>query len=1395
MKIVPLWIVFCVIFVSSTNGGRRFKHQSRGSDADDNAEWELNSRGLVSHIVNLDVLPDVSVAENNKGEIIVNLENSSAASAWKPGWYLMSTNVRQRQGLEVKQVAIVKKILNVNIVSPTKVKVHGIDVSALDLLQEAQVFLRYPHTTSKYGHRQKRYVSNLLSDALDKISFHAIDADESINFNFDPKTGQATHTYNVYKEEAGKFAKLEKLSGGQNSAVPRDADFRLSCKNCYEQRHTGYTMDLQIERRNKTATVKKFLMQSDVSTDLNVEFELSFQKALGLSERIIMENTSSTILRSIPVVVVDQKLPHIQLVISYSKTVFLEINATSHGPIDYNGEFHIRGNYTMTSTESSGQVPKTDLTTTSWSSSVHSFSGRSSKPYVISMSLYQEVTLHASVKWSEHDASIVFAPPEVASFKPVLFAYTSNDEYSRCETATLTVDGLFAHNKSDFVAKAFDKTIWDLALISTSFVHKTLMTETVSHICSANCGGLAADVSGKAMEDLCGPAGDRIVRGDSNFHKLTLLQGDFILFRSEESENASWCGKPGRRCHQCVWSDNGDSNVDACADRLMSAAAASRLTSLGHLAKKEWPNRKLVVLEAWDEPTSDHSQGKHGASSLHYSGRALQVALTTEHPNKTTSLQLETSTSLLKRLAELGVCAGFPFFNVTSGQVQFCVHDDYLSKSSAMDNKAEKDYFMKTLNKIGFNHSDIQCIVDSIKPFFHGVDFKEVINPLLQDRNIQHRLIQYPFEDFTFDPEGSSSDTCYQSTRRCRSTCELSVSEDPWDWCQTRVMTARMAIRLRRLFPIVQQRYPGVKLRVTKKVQNGASKQKSFEANGRKVQISPPSGTTMSISTLRSMANCAGFDYINSSKSSSIDVYVKLQDGYQATVVPFQDTTLLSVGVDDEDYAYPTELKNEFRKPYLFDGFNPDVQLSEHFKVSDFKHSKTRFFRLDQYLADCLELVAQEFGEAIKIIPDSAYRPHSVNIRDIAHRHPQEKLRFEAGQAVYVTPIIDQSKDSLVNLGYSFLRSCPPILRLQARGLGIGCHSDKMYIDIRPMEGDEDIADVWNVDYEPVFEIIQRAMDDLKRGGPAIHPLNVKRTCKDPRFGEQFAYYSFNKHSLGFCFHDRESDFCRDTREHRQHQADKLRDDLMKVAGTTMTRRAIEPDLQKCVLDNCGGCPGKGRTWDKKVEGCLGMVHTYLTLANNQFSNVVDRAAFFNTENAESSVHSLACHDDALCVENTQLYSLIMPLLNSKFKPDPKQSREELLYSGDNNPSPLITLIEQEFARQVSGVVKVYIESETDMAVLRDVIKILMIYNRDVTEVEFHLTDTVDQDNVMSALQRKLEYWSGTVCPRWSRFAAAGYSVHDIPHHRRRRSLERSRSRNKVKKAMKEWELDWIKKM
>ena len=41
------------------------------------------------------------------------------------------------------------------------------------------------------------------------------------------------------------------------------------------------------------------------------------------------------------------------------------------------------------------------------------------------------------------------------------------------------------------------------------------------------------------------------------------------------------------------------------------------------------------------------------------------------------------------------------------------------------------------------------------------------------------------------------------------------------------------------------------------------------------------------------------------------------------------------------------------------------------------------------------------------------------------------------------------------------------------------------------------------------------------------------------------------------------------------------------------------------------------------------------------FQPLTDKVSIFNTANRESSVHSQACHDGRVCVENTQIYSLL----------------------------------------------------------------------------------------------------------------------------------------------------------
>ena len=53
------------------------------------------------------------------------------------------------------------------------------------------------------------------------------------------------------------------------------------------------------------------------------------------------------------------------------------------------------------------------------------------------------------------------------------------------------------------------------------------------------------------------------------------------------------------------------------------------------------------------------------------------------------------------------------------------------------------------------------------------------------------------------------------------------------------------------------------------------------------------------------------------------------------------------------------------------------------------------------------------------------------------------------------------------------------------------------------------------------------------------------------------------------------------------------------------------------------------------------------------------------------------------------------------YRPDPKQSVEEELYSSVNNPMPAYQLLEDIYAIQASGVVKFWIKDDSEMTALK----------------------------------------------------------------------------------------------
>ena len=75
---------------------------------------------------------------------------------------------------------------------------------------------------------------------------------------------------------------------------------------------------------------------------------------------------------------------------------------------------------------------------------------------------------------------------------------------------------------------------------------------------------------------------------------------------------------------------------------------------------------------------------------------------------------------------------------------------------------------------------------------------------------------------------------------------------------------------------------------------------------------------------------------------------------------------------EDDEYEIPTEdLAEESDVPLLVDGgFQPDVTLSEHVSLRDVMSRDSRYFRLDELLLTCLELVIDDFDGILEVRPD-----------------------------------------------------------------------------------------------------------------------------------------------------------------------------------------------------------------------------------------------------------------------------------------------------------------------------------------------------------------------------------------------------------------------------------------
>lgn len=69
-----------------------------------------------------------------------------------------------------------------------------------------------------------------------------------------------------------------------------------------------------------------------------------------------------------------------------------------------------------------------------------------------------------------------------------------------------------------------------------------------------------------------------------------------------------------------------------------------------------------------------------------------------------------------------------------------------------------------------------------------------------------------------------------------------------------------------------------------------------------------------------------------------------------------------------------------------------------------------------------------------------------------------------------------------------------------------------------------------------------------------------------------------------------------------------------------------------------------GKIWKDKTMASFDFITYFFDGSSTPFPNLRNTGAFYNTENPKSEVHSLACHDGSVCIENVQLHSLLRKL-------------------------------------------------------------------------------------------------------------------------------------------------------
>lgn len=654
------------------------------------------------------------------------------------------------------------------------------------------------------------------------------------------------------------------------------------------------------------------------------------------------------------------------------------------------------------------------------------------------------------------------------------------------------------------------------------------------------------------------------------------------------------------------------------------------------------------------------------------------------------------------------------------------------------------------------------------------------------------RLVEYMGVNVLFD---KATAWCGQAGQSCAHCQSGPVDARTDKRCTARMMTSRMSEVLVRLQKLVREKMADgvLVLEGWDEDYPGHVAADSMHREGRALKARLTSGNSGALNQLANLAICAKADYVRHN-NDHILLAVQKQHGSVASLSQFAKTALVRVETPSTK-EHLVQLPSYFSEadhaqhPVFDSAGREDLEIARHTRLGYFVSPLSRYLRLSRHVADCFSTLQDYFVQR-----QSTDGPVRLEVVRGFLTTPERDETLKATDSRYASGILGQSfeiradaSQSSVNVSLATLARlavirCTPEFKKAESEIGVGLYQDRVFVDMR------DEFKFWNPSgsFPPQVKSAAEFRDYMQQLFSAAYdgriidpdlPAEAEVLAEPP--SRQSVVYRYTvpervhrRRSTATgateCQPKRDTPFCQ--------LSERSRRQMVFTWWQEAVKKHNYHDLNetKAAFDGCFGDCGtclSGAVYQDKVEHCSNYLHW------SPFEIVPPYGSTSNLFPRErGDLRSRACPVGTSrtdhCIEDSPLFLLVVNLFEASFRADPTRSVSQELYPQTENPSPVAELVQQLYVTHAQGKVKVWVHDETDISAMKNTLETLMVYNKEVTQVEVLVQQAGSKAPVDSVLRSLILEWTSTRSPVYSREFVAPYTLNDMPKVVRKRSAE-----------------------